>query len=209
VCLKGQNLEIKLRSEGTMNLGGEGPTLMPSGFVWPYAQVNDERPPTLISPSRGVASLVWKRPGGEGAVGKLIGHIRAEILEPVGEPMHTSAVARELGRSPGNVADHEVLMTCGLVSRAHRPARDVRADAARRRAARGREPSLGVTTLRRRPSALSRKTPGRRLALVETLYSSAPGPIRRRANPLPTNGRPITLAGVVRRQESEDPRCAR
>ncbi len=99
--------------------GGEGLHLMPSAFIWPYALVVDESPPTLIYPSRGVASLFWEPDNPDGAVAKLIGPTRAEILELVAEPNHTSALARGLGRSPGNVADHlKVLRSCGLVARA-------------------------------------------------------------------------------------------
>jgi DNA-binding transcriptional ArsR family regulator len=92
---------------------------MPSAFVWPDALVVDESPPTLIYPSRGVASLFWEPDGADGAVARLIGPTRAEILELVAEPSHTSALARGLGRSPGNIADHlKVLRACGLVARA-------------------------------------------------------------------------------------------
>jgi DNA-binding transcriptional ArsR family regulator len=66
-----------------------------------------------------VASLFWEPDSADGAVAKLIGPTRAEILELVAEPNHTSALARGLGRSPGNVADHlKVLRSCGLVARA-------------------------------------------------------------------------------------------
>jgi DNA-binding transcriptional ArsR family regulator len=119
VTLRERTLVVDLTTEATCVPGGEGLRLMPSAFIWPHALVVDERPPTLIYPSRGVASLFWEPDSGDGAVAKLIGPTRAEILELVAEPNHTSALARGLGRSPGNVADHlKVLRSCGLVARA-------------------------------------------------------------------------------------------
>jgi len=41
---------------------------MPSAFIWPYALVVSETPPTLIYPSRGVASLFWSEHGAEAAL---------------------------------------------------------------------------------------------------------------------------------------------
>lgn len=119
VTLRERTLVVDLTYEGICVPGGEGLRLMPSAFTWPYALVVDESPPTLIYPSRGVASLFWKSDSPDGAVAKLIGPTRAEILELVAEPNHTSALARGLERSPGNVADHlKVLRACGLVARA-------------------------------------------------------------------------------------------
>src|SRR5262245_42570597 len=54
----------------------------------------------------------------DATIAGLIGPTRAEILCLVGKPMHTSALAQLLGRSPGNVADHlKVLRNAGLVAR--------------------------------------------------------------------------------------------
>jgi len=121
VTLRDQELFVNLQFEGAYALDGRGLKLTPSAFIWPYARVVmvDVQPPTLVFPARGVASLFWGMHGAEAAVGQLIGQTRAEILELVAEPTHTSALARRLGRSPGNVADHlKVLHASGLVVRA-------------------------------------------------------------------------------------------
>jgi DNA-binding MarR family transcriptional regulator len=119
VVLRGRVLSVDLRTEATCVLAGEGLRLMPSAFIWPYALVVSETPRTLIYPSRGAASLFWTEQGAEAALAKLIGSTRAEVLQSIAEPTHTSALARSLGRSPGNVADHlKVLHACGLVVRA-------------------------------------------------------------------------------------------
>jgi DNA-binding transcriptional ArsR family regulator len=120
LVLRNQELNVDLKFEGTCVLDGHGLNLTPSAFIWPYAvAMVDPRPPTLVFPARGVASLFWGTHGAEAAVGQLIGQMRAEILELVAEPSHTSALARRLSRSPGNVADHlKVLHAAGLVTRA-------------------------------------------------------------------------------------------
>jgi hypothetical protein len=111
VSLRDGELEIGVRSDGTCTLAGERLTLMPSAFTWPSALVVDERPRTLIYPSRDVAGLFWGRAGGERPVSKLIGSARAEILELVGEPVHTAALAdarplaRERRRPPEDPQD--------------------------------------------------------------------------------------------------------
>jgi DNA-binding transcriptional ArsR family regulator len=119
ITLREQVLYVDAATDGTCMLGGEGLRLMPSVFIWPHATVVSERPRTLIYPARGVASLFSNEHGADSAVAKLIGTTRAAILDAVGEPRHTSELARCLGRSPGNVADHlKVLYACGLVARA-------------------------------------------------------------------------------------------
>jgi DNA-binding transcriptional ArsR family regulator len=120
VTLREQRLLVDLQTNMTQDLGGNGLRLMPSAFVWSRAlAILGERPPTLVYPSRGVASLFWDRRGRDATIAKLIGATRSEILAVVGEPLHTTGLARLLSRSPGNIADHlQVLLECGLVSRA-------------------------------------------------------------------------------------------
>jgi DNA-binding transcriptional ArsR family regulator len=120
LTLRDHDLYVDLYTEDTCVLDGHGLNLTPSAFIWPYAvAMLDPTPPTLVFPARGVASLFWDEHGAQAAVGQLIGQTRAEILELVGEPTHTSALARRLGRSPGNIADHlKILHASGLVGRA-------------------------------------------------------------------------------------------
>jgi hypothetical protein len=120
VTLEDRRLRVDLTTNAKVTLDGCGVCLMPSAFVWPYAvAMLHERPPALTYPSRGVASLFWDPGGRDFAIAKLIGSTRTEILEVVGEPTHTAALARQLNRSPGNIADHlRVLHECGLVARA-------------------------------------------------------------------------------------------
>jgi len=120
ITLREQRLLVALDTDGTRDLAGNGLRLMPSAFVWPHAvAMLDDRPPTLIYPSRGVASLFWDERGRDATLASLIGRARSEILEAVSEPMYTSALARLLGKSPGNIADHlRVLLESGLVTRA-------------------------------------------------------------------------------------------
>jgi DNA-binding transcriptional ArsR family regulator len=120
VMLREQRLLVALETEETRDLGGNGLRLMPSAFVWPYAvSVLVDQPPTLVYPSRGVASLFWDERSRDATLSRLIGPTRSEILEAVSEPMYTGGLALLLGRSPGDVADHlHVLLDSGLVARA-------------------------------------------------------------------------------------------
>jgi DNA-binding MarR family transcriptional regulator len=121
VKLDDRRLMVRAKTEATRVLDGQGLTLQPSAFVWPFAgtMVCPAHPATLIDPSRGVASLFRKTSDDHAALATLIGATRAQILHELELPSHTIALARRFARSPGNIADHlKVLLQTGLVTRA-------------------------------------------------------------------------------------------
>jgi DNA-binding transcriptional ArsR family regulator len=120
VRLRDQRLQVEIDAEAQQALCGGGLRLMPSVFVWPNVNAAlVENAPTLIYPARGVGTLFWEQQGRDATLEKLIGRTRSEILDVVGQPIHTTGLARLLGRSPGNIANHlQVLLETGLVKRA-------------------------------------------------------------------------------------------
>jgi DNA-binding transcriptional ArsR family regulator len=75
---------------------------------------------SLVYPARG-RGLLWlaRRETADAPVAQLIGATRAEILLQLEKSTTTTTLARRLGRSAGNVADHlKVLREAGLVRRA-------------------------------------------------------------------------------------------
>jgi DNA-binding transcriptional ArsR family regulator len=104
-------------------LDDAGILMLPSVFIWPRAGVihcPPSGPLTLRYPARGIEAM-WAPASGQhhGELARLIGQTRAQILEALDEPMYTTALAQDLGRSPGNVADHlAVLRLSGLVASA-------------------------------------------------------------------------------------------
>jgi DNA-binding transcriptional ArsR family regulator len=104
-------------------VGAPGVLLLPSAFIWPRSAAIHPAPGaplTVCYPARGIESM-WApstRPH-HTELARLIGQTRAQILEALEEPMHTTALAQDLGRSPGNIADHlGVLRRNGLVGNA-------------------------------------------------------------------------------------------
>jgi DNA-binding transcriptional ArsR family regulator len=77
-------------------------------------------PAALCYPARGAGALWFgSENDADDAVAKLIGTARAQILHALSEPMHTTALALGLGRSPGNIGDHlAILRSGGLITRA-------------------------------------------------------------------------------------------
>jgi DNA-binding transcriptional ArsR family regulator len=118
VALHGHELRIRQRTAATVALKENGLLLSPSAFIAPRVATMLE-PPLLVYPARGTAALVTS--GGhlnEGAVSRLIGATRAEILALLEEPSTTTMLAHRLRRSPGNVGDHlTILRQAGLVVR--------------------------------------------------------------------------------------------
>ncbi|MBP0456867.1 ArsR/SmtB family transcription factor [Streptomyces montanisoli] len=100
---------------------GRGLTFTPSLFCNRAVTLIDySQPPRLWYPARG-RGTAWGTasvPAGS-ALADLVGRSRAQILECVAEPMHTTELARRLGLSQGAVSQHlGVLHRAGLVDRA-------------------------------------------------------------------------------------------
>jgi len=120
VTLEGRRLIVHQGAERSRPLEGAGLVLLPSAFAklrsaWMLDAPT--APAAICYPARGAGAL-WFSSSVDWTTGldRLVGRTRAEILEAIDEPMHTTALALRLGRSPGNIADHlAVLRRSGLV----------------------------------------------------------------------------------------------
>ena len=121
VALSGQRLRIQQRTQAVLRLDGAGMVFCPSAFLWPQVatRISAPWPPTLLYPARGAALLWSEEPEhATGATDRLIGSTRASILRHLAGPESTTALARRLGRSPGNISDHlGILRASGLITR--------------------------------------------------------------------------------------------
>ncbi|MCP2338555.1 ArsR/SmtB family transcription factor [Actinomadura rupiterrae] len=108
-------------------LDGKGLLLVPSVFTWPRVQVVAPPYQAMLSyPVSGVATVWETRPARRsGALGALVGRVRAEVLHALDAPSSTTELARRLGVTPGAVSQHlAVLRSCDLVT-GHRMGRRV------------------------------------------------------------------------------------
>ncbi|WP_432251213.1 ArsR/SmtB family transcription factor [Streptomyces sp. HNM1019] len=111
----------KMISRHRVMASGRGLLLLPSVFAHkPAPPLSPEEPPSLVYPSRGVATL-WAPapPHGAPALVPLIGAPRARLLGLLQEPLPTVELARRLRVTPSAVSQHlRVLYATGLVTRA-------------------------------------------------------------------------------------------
>jgi len=98
-----------------------GLLLMPSTFIRPRVTTiigAPGSPVTVCYPARGIGAMTPNCGCDPDGVARLIGSTRSQILYALDVPLHTSALALRLARSPGNIADHlNVLRSSGLVAK--------------------------------------------------------------------------------------------
>ncbi|MFD9005431.1 ArsR family transcriptional regulator [Streptomyces sp. NPDC059582] len=111
----------KMISRHRVMASGRGLLLLPSVFAHkPAPPVSQDEPPSLVYPSRGVATL-WDTapPPDRTALATLLGAPRARLLSLLEEPLPTVELARRLRVTPSAVSQHlRVLYATGLVTRA-------------------------------------------------------------------------------------------
>jgi DNA-binding transcriptional ArsR family regulator len=123
VAVEGGELVVRADGSNVRELDAAGMLLVPSTFIWPrVAALRSPKgaPVTVRYPARG-AGIMWSPPScdPQAELRRLIGKTRAQILQLLDEPTHTTALACHLRRSPGNIADHlAVLKRSGLVTNA-------------------------------------------------------------------------------------------
>lgn len=114
-------IELSGNWEGTVSLGGQGLTFIPTVFVYPRVAMHYEEPwpKCLIYPARGIGTL-WQRPSqAPEALRELIGRTRAQILMALASPASTTQLARSLSLATGSTNDHlRALQRAGLLESA-------------------------------------------------------------------------------------------
>lgn len=111
-------VEVLRHADDTQRLAGQGLLLVPSVFVWPGIAVFLEEPwpRALVYPARGSAALWQAPPVVPGALARLLGAGRAQVLGALDSPASTTHLVRLLDLSLGTVGGHlAALRDTGLV----------------------------------------------------------------------------------------------
>jgi DNA-binding transcriptional ArsR family regulator len=112
-------IEVKMECAEEAQLDGRGLLLVPSAFSCHRTSAMTEPPwqPTVVYPARGVGLLWEATPAPDGALIKVVGRSRAQLLTDLDAPRSTSDLAERLGMTPGGVSQHlTALRDSGLVS---------------------------------------------------------------------------------------------
>ena len=123
-----RRLELELRSQDDVELGGRGVVLVPSIFFWqrPMAVIEPPWQPTVAYPARGLG-LLWEpaEPSSQEALVGVLGRTRAALLALLAAPRTTTELAARLALAPSGVSRHlGALARAGLVC-ARRDGREV------------------------------------------------------------------------------------
>ncbi len=112
-------LEVVMQCAERISLDGRGLLLVPSAFACHRISSMTEEPwqPTVIYPARGVALLWESSSPPDGALAKVLGRSRAQLLADLDAPRSTTDLAERLGMTAGGVSQHlSALRDSGLVS---------------------------------------------------------------------------------------------
>ncbi|MFF4269634.1 DUF5937 family protein [Streptomyces sp. NPDC001536] len=105
---------------GDTSIAGRGLVLLPTMFArGAQPLIDPDRPPTLVYPARGRATLSEEPPPvTDDALARLLGRPRARLLLLLAEPASTTELAHRLNVTPGAVSQHlAVLYDAGLLSK--------------------------------------------------------------------------------------------
>lgn len=103
----------------TVNLTGQGLSLMPSAYVWPHVLLvlDPPWPLTLVYPARGIGELWSAPPAAPSGLAGVLGTTRALLLTDLAQPASTTTLAARHHLSPAAVSTQlGRLRDAGLVS---------------------------------------------------------------------------------------------
>jgi DNA-binding transcriptional ArsR family regulator len=114
-------IELSGTWEGTVSLGGQGLTFIPTVFVYPKVAMHYEEPwpKCLIYPARGIGTLRERPEPAPQALQELIGRTRAHLLQALVSPASTTQLALSMKLSVGSANGHlRALQRAGLLEAA-------------------------------------------------------------------------------------------